>query len=130
MAHASLGEFVAVLRQADTVPRPPGEDWKALIDRISIPGKSAEVELVLDDSDGTLGLGMPEVSIVRRLDRTGEGEYRLAGARCRLVDVIERQQRSHLPEERVRSGLVERPRLPVTLQRLAVQAPSGKDVAQ
>src|SRR5437764_11478891 len=52
-------------------------------------GRSAEVELVLDDSDGVLGLGVPEVSIVRRLDRTGEGEYRLAGARCRLVDVIE-----------------------------------------
>src|ERR1035441_8050516 len=52
-------------------------------------GKAAEVELVLDDSDGTLGLGVPEISIVRRLDRSGEGEYRLAGARCRLVDVIE-----------------------------------------
>jgi chromosome segregation protein len=52
-------------------------------------GKSAEVELVLDDSDGVLPLGVPEVSIVRRLDRGGEGEYRLAGARCRLVDVIE-----------------------------------------
>src|ERR671935_163290 len=52
-------------------------------------GKSAEVELVLDDSEGSLGLGAPEVSIQRRLDRAGEGEYRLAGARCRLVDVIE-----------------------------------------
>ena len=49
----------------------------------------AEVELVLDDSENSLGLGTPEVSIVRRLDRTGDGEYRLAGARCRLVDVIE-----------------------------------------
>jgi chromosome segregation protein len=51
--------------------------------------RGAEVELVLDDSEGQLGLGAPEVSIVRRLDRSGEGEYRLAGARCRLVDVIE-----------------------------------------
>jgi chromosome segregation protein len=51
--------------------------------------KSAEVELVLDDSEGTLGLGTPEISIVRRLDRGGDGEYRLAGARCRLVDVLE-----------------------------------------
>src|SRR5436309_4884020 len=50
---------------------------------------SAEVELVLDDSGGLLGLGVPEVSIVRRLDRGGEGEYRLNGARCRLVDVLE-----------------------------------------
>src|SRR5437588_11967309 len=45
---------------------------------------AAEVELVLDDGDGALGLGVPDVSIVRRLDRTGEGEYRLPGARCWL----------------------------------------------
>src|ERR1700736_4261391 len=51
--------------------------------------QTAEVELVLDDSEGILGLGSPEVSIVRRLDRAGEGEERLGGARCRLVDVIE-----------------------------------------
>src|ERR1700743_2917144 len=50
---------------------------------------SAEVELVLDDSEQSLGLGVSEISIVRRLDRSGEGEYRLAGARCRLIDVIE-----------------------------------------
>ncbi|MFL5844237.1 MAG: chromosome segregation SMC family protein, partial [Solirubrobacteraceae bacterium] len=30
-----------------------------------------------------------EISIVRKLDRSGEGEYRLNGARCRLVDVLE-----------------------------------------
>src|SRR5215472_16887666 len=36
--------------------------------------KNAEVELVLDDSEGSLGLGAPEVSIVRRLDSSGEGE--------------------------------------------------------
>ncbi len=49
----------------------------------------AEVELVLDDSEGSLALGAPELSIYRRLDRAGDGEYRLAGARCRLVDVVE-----------------------------------------
>ncbi len=26
---------------------------------------------------------------MRRLERSGEGEYRLGGARCRLIDVIE-----------------------------------------
>src|SRR6202023_641292 len=67
-------------------------------------GKAAEVELVLDDSDGTLGLGMPEISIVRRLDRSGEGEYRLAGARCRLVDVIEVLSDTGLGKE-VHSGI-------------------------
>jgi chromosome segregation protein len=49
---------------------------------------SAMVELVLDDSEGVLGLG-PEVSIMRRLDRSGDGEYRIGGARCRLIDVLE-----------------------------------------
>ncbi len=34
-------------------------------------------------------LPLSEISILRRLDRTGEGEYRLNGARCRLADVLE-----------------------------------------
>jgi chromosome segregation protein len=51
--------------------------------------KEAEVELVLDNSDGTIDLPASELSIVRRLNRAGEGEYRMNGARCRLVDVIE-----------------------------------------
>ncbi|HEY7620824.1 MAG TPA: AAA family ATPase [Solirubrobacteraceae bacterium] len=50
---------------------------------------SAEVELVLDNADGEIDLPVGEISILRRLDRSGEGEYRLNGARCRLVDVLE-----------------------------------------
>ncbi len=50
---------------------------------------SAEVELVLDNADGALDVPLGEISISRRLDRNGEGEYRLNGARCRLVDVLE-----------------------------------------
>ena len=50
---------------------------------------SAEVEIVLDNADGTVDLPVGEISILRRLDRSGEGEYRLNGARCRLVDVLE-----------------------------------------
>src|SRR6202008_996541 len=80
--------------------------------------KGAEVELVLDDSEGTLGLGAPEVSIVRRLDRSGEGEYRLAGARCRLVDVIEvlsdtglgKEMHSVISQGRVESIVTSKPR--------------------
>jgi chromosome segregation protein len=49
----------------------------------------AEVEIVLDNSDGTVAVPLSEISIVRRLDRTGDGGYRLNGARCRLTDVIE-----------------------------------------
>ena len=50
---------------------------------------SAEVELVLDNSDGTVDLPVGEISIVRKLDRSGDGEYRLNGAKCRMVDVLE-----------------------------------------
>jgi chromosome segregation protein len=50
---------------------------------------AAEVEIVLENSDGTVDLPLSEISIVRRLDRAGEGGYRLNGARCRLTDVIE-----------------------------------------
>ncbi|MGE4427639.1 MAG: AAA family ATPase, partial [Solirubrobacteraceae bacterium] len=50
---------------------------------------AAEVELVLDNSDGTVDLPVGEISVVRRLDRSGDGEYRLNGARCRLTDVQE-----------------------------------------
>ena len=50
---------------------------------------AAEVEIVLDNADGTVDLPLSEISIVRRLERGGEGGYRLNGARCRLTDVIE-----------------------------------------
>ena len=80
--------------------------------------RGAEVELVLDDSEGSLGLGVPEVSIERRLDRAGEGEYRLAGARCRLVDVIEvlsdtglgKEMHSVISQGRVESIVTSKPR--------------------
>jgi chromosome segregation protein len=80
--------------------------------------KSAEVELVLDNSDGTLAFGLPEISIFRRVDRTGEGEYRIAGARCRLVDVIEllsdtglgKEMHSVISQGRVESIVTSKPR--------------------
>jgi chromosome segregation protein len=50
---------------------------------------AAEVEVVIDNSDGGLASEFSDISIVRRLDRDGDGEYRLNGARCRLADVIE-----------------------------------------
>src|ERR1700749_3120912 len=37
----------------------------------------AEVELVLDNTDGLVDLPVSELSILRRLNRSGEGEYRL-----------------------------------------------------
>jgi chromosome segregation ATPase len=50
---------------------------------------AAEVEIVLDNSDRAVPLPWSEISIVRRLERSGDGEYWLGGARCRLIDVIE-----------------------------------------
>src|ERR1044071_5347139 len=49
----------------------------------------AEVEVVLDNDGGVVDLPAGEISIVRRLNRAGEGEYRINGAKCRLTDVIE-----------------------------------------
>ena len=49
----------------------------------------AEVEVVLDNASGGLDLPVGEVAITRKLNRAGEGEYRINGAKCRLVDVIE-----------------------------------------
>ena len=49
----------------------------------------AEVEVVIDNGDGAVDLPAGEISISRRLDRAGEGEYRVNGASCRLVDVLE-----------------------------------------
>jgi chromosome segregation protein len=49
----------------------------------------AEVEVVLDNGDGAVAVPLSEISIVRRLSRAGEGEYRVNGARCRLTDVLE-----------------------------------------
>jgi chromosome segregation protein len=60
---------------------------------------TAEVEVVIDNSDGGLSTDFSEISIVRRLNRDGEGEYRLNGARCRLVDVIEVLSDSGLGKE-------------------------------
>src|ERR671925_1491925 len=60
---------------------------------------AAEVEVVIDNASRRLRSDFSEISIVRRLDRSGEGEYRLNGARCRLVDVIEVLSDSGLGKE-------------------------------
>src|SRR5688572_26103270 len=51
--------------------------------------RAAEVEVVIDNSEGRAASEFSEIAIQRRLDRAGEGEYRLNGARCRMVDVVE-----------------------------------------
>src|SRR3712207_4961891 len=60
---------------------------------------AAEVEIVLDNADGHVPGPLSEMAITRRLDRSGEGEYRLNGARCRLVDLLEILSDSGLGKE-------------------------------
>jgi chromosome segregation protein len=48
----------------------------------------AEVEVVIDNERG-VDLPVSEIAITRRLDRAGDGEYRINGAKCRLTDVTE-----------------------------------------
>ncbi|MGI8556994.1 MAG: AAA family ATPase, partial [Solirubrobacteraceae bacterium] len=80
--------------------------------------REAVVELVLDNSDGAIDLPASELSIVRRLDRSGEGEYRMNGARCRLVDVLEvlsdtgmgKEAHSVISQGRVESIVMSKPR--------------------
>ena len=49
----------------------------------------AEVSLILDNSDGTLGLETSEVMLTRRYYRSGESEYYINQALVRLKDVTE-----------------------------------------
>ena len=74
-------------------------------DVISVGGKdvgarsAAEVEVVIDNSDGKIATDLTEIAITRRLDRNGDGEYRLNGARCRLVDIVEILSDANLGKE-------------------------------
>jgi len=84
-----------------------------------VPSRNAaEVEVVLDNSDGAFDSEFSELSILRRLGRDGEGEYRLNGARCRMVDVLEvlsdtglgKEMHSVVSQGRVESIIHSKPR--------------------
>ncbi|MGI6216307.1 MAG: chromosome segregation protein SMC [Coriobacteriales bacterium] len=51
--------------------------------------KVAEVDLVLDNSDGTIPIEFSEVVITRRMHHNGESEYLLNGSPCLRRDVID-----------------------------------------
>jgi chromosome segregation protein len=53
------------------------------------PADSCEVELVFDNADGGLELDYSEVSIARRLQRGGEGQYLVNRAQVRRTDLVE-----------------------------------------
>ena len=49
----------------------------------------AEVTLTIDNSDQALPIDYTEVSITRRMFRSGESEYEINGNHCRLLDIQE-----------------------------------------
>ena len=49
----------------------------------------AEVSIIIDNEDGTLPIEYSEVTITRRLYRTGESGYYINKNACRLKDVLE-----------------------------------------
>jgi chromosome segregation ATPase len=88
-----------------------------------------EVEVVIDNSEGRAASEFSELAIQRRLDRSGEGEYRLNGARCRMVDVVEvlsdtnlgREMHSVISQGRVEAIIHSKPRE----RRLLVEEAAG-----
>jgi len=49
----------------------------------------AEVSLLFDNEDGSLPIDTPEVSITRRLTRSGESDYSINRQTCRLRDIYD-----------------------------------------
>ncbi len=83
------------------------------------PARSAaEVEVVIDNSDGAAGSEFSEISVTRSLDRGGDGGYRLNGARCRLSDVSDalsdaslgREMHSVIGQGKVEAIVLSKPR--------------------
>ncbi len=60
---------------------------------------AAEVSITLDNSDGAIPIDFSEVTITRRLYRSGESEYLLNRNPCRLIDIQEMISDSGLGRE-------------------------------
>jgi chromosome segregation ATPase len=91
--------------------------------------RAAEVEVTIDNSAGRAATELSEIAVRRSLDRSGDGVYRLNGARCRLVDVVEvlsdtnlgREMHSVISQGRVESIVHSKPRE----RRLLVEEAAG-----
>ena len=91
--------------------------------------RAAEVEVVIDNADGRAASEFSEIAVQRRLDRSGDGVYRLNGARCRLADVTDvlsdtnlgREMHSVISQGRVETIVHSKPRE----RRLLVEEAAG-----
>jgi chromosome segregation ATPase len=91
--------------------------------------RAAEVEVVIDNADGRAATEFSEIAVQRRLDRSGDGVYRLNGARCRLADVTDvlsdtnlgREMHSVISQGRVETIVHSKPRE----RRLLVEEAAG-----
>jgi chromosome segregation ATPase len=91
--------------------------------------RAAEVEVVIDNADGRAATEFSEIAVQRRLDRSGDGLYRLNGARCRLADVTDvlsdtnlgREMHSVISQGRVETIVHSKPRE----RRLLVEEAAG-----
>src|SRR5699024_9334518 len=53
------------------------------------PQGFAEVSILIDNQDARMPVAFTEVQVTRRVFRSGESEYRINGAACRLIDIQE-----------------------------------------
>ena len=60
---------------------------------------SASVTLVLDNSDHRMPLDFEEVSITRKIYRSGDSEYLINGSRVRLIDIADTLARAGVGKE-------------------------------
>ncbi|MFN8216954.1 MAG: AAA family ATPase [Solirubrobacterales bacterium] len=80
--------------------------------------RAAEVEVVIDNSDGRAATEFSEIAVQRYLDRGGDSGYRLNGARARLADVTDvlsdtnlgREMHSVISQGRVETIVHSKPR--------------------
>lgn len=52
------------------------------------PRSFCEVSLTFDNADSRVGMEFTEIQVTRKLYRSGEGEYFINGAKCRLKDIL------------------------------------------
>ncbi len=62
---------------------------KVVVEELRKPLSFASVAITLDNSDHKLPVDFEEVTVTRRLYRSGESEYRMNGSSCRLKDINE-----------------------------------------